>query len=176
MTTEKLTTYKGFDIGFKCRGYQFTMGATHTHEGDVKACCSGFHSCKSPLEVFNYYAPGASVYARTEASGTLSQELSGDSKVASSELTVTAQVTIADLASAHIQFVKSNLIADANPQAHATGDRSAASNTGDRSAASNTGNRSAASNTGYQSAASNTGYRSAASNTGYQSAASNTGN
>ncbi len=186
---EVVTAYKGFKQDLTCRSYQFEIGGTYKHDGEVEACASGFHSCEYPLDVFGYYAPGDSRFAIVKASGQLSRH-DDDSKIASATLVVEAEISMPTMISRAIDWIMARLDNSVEQTvvgdtASNTGNRSAASNTGDYSAASNTGNRSAASNTGYQSAASNTGdysaasntgNRSAASNTGYQSAASNTGN
>ncbi|OWJ36774.1 DUF7666 domain-containing protein, partial [Pseudomonas aeruginosa] len=166
---EVVTAYKGFKQDLTCRGYQFEIGGTYKHEGEVEACASGFHSCEYPLDVFGYYAPGESRFAIVKASGQLSRH-GDDSKIASATLVVEAEISMPTMISRAIDWIMARL--DSSVEQTVAGDT--ASNTGNRSAASNTGNQSAASNTGYQSAASNTGYQSAASNTGYQSAASNT--
>ncbi|MFU6638265.1 hypothetical protein ACM782_14035 [Pseudomonas aeruginosa] len=185
---EVVTAYKGFKQDLTCRGYQFEIGGTYKHEGEVEACASGFHSCEYPLDVFGYYAPGESRFAIVKASGQLSRH-DDDSKIASATLVVEAEISMPTMISRAIDWIMSKVdksveqtvvgetASNTGYQSAAsnTGNRSAASNTGDCSAASNTGNRSAASNTGDCSAASNTGYRSAASNTGNRSAASNTG-
>ncbi|MGQ9984485.1 DUF7666 domain-containing protein, partial [Pseudomonas aeruginosa] len=167
---EIVTAYKGFKQDLTCRGYQFEIGGTYKHEGEVEACASGFHSCEYPLDVFGYYAPGDSRFAIVKASGQLSRH-DDDSKIASATLVVEAEISMPTMISRAIDWIMARL--DSSVEQTVAGDT--ASNTGNRSAASNTGNQSAASNTGYQSAASNTGYQSAASNTGDHSAASNTG-
>ncbi|OTK00337.1 DUF7666 domain-containing protein [Pseudomonas aeruginosa] len=186
---EVVTAYKGFKQDLTCRGYQFEIGGTYKHEGEVEACASGFHSCEYPLDVFGYYAPGESRFAIVKASGQLSRH-DDDSKIASATLVVEAEISMPTMISRALDWIMSKVDKSVEQTvvgetasntgdysaASNTGDYSAASNTGYQSAASNTGDYSAASNTGYQSAASNTGNRSAASNTGYQSAASNTGN
>ncbi|HFL6273861.1 TPA: hypothetical protein ACG4OC_000322 [Pseudomonas aeruginosa] len=177
---EVVTAYKGFKQDLTCRGYQFEIGGTYKHEGEVKACASGFHSCEYPLDVFGYYTPGESRFAIVKASGQLSRH-DDDSKIASATLVVEAEISMPTMISRALDWIMSKVDKSVEQTvvggtASNTGYQSAASNTGDYSAASNTGNRSAASNTGYQSAASNTGYQSAASNTGDYSAASNTGN
>ncbi|KSL91589.1 hypothetical protein APA59_26635 [Pseudomonas aeruginosa] len=176
---EVVTAYKGFKQDLTCRGYQFEIGGTYKHEGEVEACASGFHSCEYPLDVFGYYAPGESRFAIVKASGQLSRH-DDDSKIASATLVVEAEISMPTMISRAIDWIMSKVDKSVEQTvvgetASNTGDYSAASNTGNRSAASNTGNRSAASNTGDYSAASNTGNRSAASNTGNRSAASNTG-
>ncbi|OVZ15327.1 hypothetical protein CDO38_31305 [Pseudomonas aeruginosa] len=177
---EVVTAYKGFKQDLTCRGYQFEIGGTYKHEGEVEACASGFHSCEYPLDVFGYYAPGESRFAIVKASGQLSRH-DDDSKIASATLVVEAEISMPTMISRAIDWIMSKVDKSVEQTvvgetASNTGDYSAASNTGYRSAASNTGDYSAASNTGDRSAASNTGYRSAASNTGDYSAASNTGN
>ncbi len=176
---EVVTAYKGFKQDLTCRGYQFEIGGTYKHEGEVEACASGFHSCEYPLDVFGYYAPGESRFAIVKASGQLSRH-DDDSKIASATLVVEAEISMPTMISRAIDWIMSKIDKSVEQTvvggtASNTGYQSAASNTGYQSAASNTGYQSAASNTGYQSAASNTGDYSAASNTGYQSAASNTG-
>ncbi|WGX65976.1 hypothetical protein P7I96_18400 [Pseudomonas aeruginosa] len=176
---EVVTAYKGFKQDLTCRGYQFEIGGTYKHEGEVEACASGFHSCEYPLDVFGYYAPGESRFAIVKASGQLSRH-GDDSKIASATLVVEAEISMPTMISRALDWIMSKVDKSVEQTvvggtASNTGDYSAASNTGNYSAASNTGNYSAASNTGYQSAASNTGYQSAASNTGDYSAASNTG-
>ncbi len=176
---EVVTAYKGFKQDLTCRGYQFEIGGTYKHEGEVEACASGFHSCEYPLDVFGYYAPGESRFAIVKASGQLSRH-DDDSKIASATLVVEAEINMPTMISRAIDWIMARLDSSVEQTvvgdtASNTGDYSAASNTGDQSAASNTGDYSAASNTGDYSAASNTGDYSAASNTGNRSAASNTG-
>ncbi|MDF9695469.1 hypothetical protein P1I30_005120 [Pseudomonas aeruginosa] len=156
-----MTAYKGFKQDLTCRGYQFEIGGTYKHEGEVEACASGFHSCEYPLDVFGYYAPGESRFAIVKASGQLSRH-DDDSKIASATLVVEAEISMPTMISRAIDWIMSKV--DKSVEQTVVG-----------GTASNTGYQSAASNTGYQSAASNTGYYSAASNTGDYSAASNTG-
>ncbi|HHH9668593.1 TPA: hypothetical protein ACQQV9_004727 [Yersinia enterocolitica] len=184
MSKETVITFKGFDQKLQCRGYQFEIGKTFTHEGKVEACGSGFHACEAPFDVFGYYSPANSRYAVTESFGTIDREEDGDTKIASASITITAELTLPQFIQRGIDWIWSKVDKSLEQQimngdrsaATNTGDQSAATNTGDRSAATNTGDRSAATNTGDRSAATNTGNRSAATNTGYQSAATNTGN
>ena len=157
-----MKSYKGFDKDLKCRGFQYELGKTYELDKPVKVCNQGFHACEIPLEVFDYYAPAESRFCEVEQSGDISKS-EDDSKVASSKITIGAEIGIPGLAKAHVEWVKSNI------KSEKTKDK-------DNSAATNTGNRSAATNTGYMSAATNTGDMSAATNTGYMSAATNTGN
>ncbi len=167
---EVVTAYKGFKQDLTCRGYQFEIGGTYKHEGEVKACASGFHSCEYPLDVFGYYAPGESRFAIVKASGKLSRH-DDDSKIASATLVVEAEINMPTMISRAIDWIMSKV--DKSVEQTVVGET--ASNTGNGSAASNTGYRSAASNTGYRSAASNTGNYSAAEVSGKESVAASLG-
>ena len=175
MTEEnkEIIAYKGFGSDWKCRGHQYEIGKTYEHEGKVEACKSGFHSCEYPLDVFSYYAPSESKFAVVKAGGEISKG-DDDSKIASTKITIEAELNIPKLVQKAVDFIMGK-INWTNKQSN-TGDRSAATNTGYRSAATNTGDQSAATNTGNWSAATNTGNWSAATNTGNWSAATNTGN
>ncbi|HBO3142276.1 TPA: hypothetical protein L4S02_000912 [Pseudomonas aeruginosa] len=160
---EVVTAYKGFKQDLTCRGYQFEIGGTYKHEGEVEACASGFHSCEYPLDVFGYYAPGDSRFAIVKASGQLSRH-DDDSKIASATLVVEAEISMPTMISRAIDWIMARL--DSSVEQTVAGDT--ASNTGNRSAASNTGNRSAASNTGDYSAAEVSGKESVAASLGIE--------
>ena len=177
-----IQAWKGFNKDLKCRDFQYSVGETYQHEGEVKACGSGFHACEHPLNVFSYYAPAVSRFCRVELSGAISREEDGDTKVASAVIKIGAEITIPELVSDAVKYVfdkakwlkKSHTEKDGTA-ASATGYQGAASATGRYGAASATGDQGAASATGDQGAASATGYQGAASATGYQGAASATG-
>ena len=154
MDQQKITAYKGFDHNLQCRGFQFELQQTYTHEGKVKACESGFHACEYPLATFGYYAPAESRYADVSLSGQMHSD--GSDKIAAASITINAELRIPELIQRAIAWITERC----NPAkaAYATGDQSASSVTG------------------YQSASSVTGYRSASSVTGYRSAAVSTGN
>ena len=164
--------YKGMDANMQCRGFQYEVGKEYETDEAV-ACETGFHACEYPLDVINYYAPAESRYAVVEQSGKISKS-GEDTKVASTKIKIVAEIGIAGLVKAAIEYTKTR--AKEEPGGHATGNQGAASATGDHGAASATGYRGAASATGYQGAASATGDRGAASATGNQGAASATGN
>lgn len=149
---EVVTAYKGFKQDLTCRGYQFEIGGTYKHEGEVEACASGFHSCEYPLDVFGYYAPGESRFAIVKASGQLSRH-GDDSKIASATLVVEAEISMPTMISRALDWIMSKV--DKSVEQTVVG--GTASNTGDYSAASNTGNQSAAEVSGKESVAASLG-------------------
>ena len=151
---ETITSYKGFDQNWKCRGYQYEFGKTFEHKGNVSPCNSGFHACEYPLDVFRYYAPAESRFAVVQQSGTIARH-NEDSKVASSSLTLSVEIDIPGLIEAAIAYT----MAQVKPADGAT-------NTTDRGAASNSGESGVASNSGFSGVASNSGNSGVASNSG----------
>ncbi|MEX4637589.1 hypothetical protein MY702_07415 [Haemophilus influenzae] len=166
---KEIIAYKGFKQDWTCRGYQYEVGKTYEHKGNVKACESGFHACEYPLDVLSYYSPAVSKFAVVKMSGETSKD-SDDTKIASAKITIETEINLPEMIKKAVEWIKGKVDWDAAKVSN-TGDQSAATNTGDRSAATNTGDQSAATNTGYWSAATNTGDRSAATNTGDQSVA-----
>ena len=160
-----MIVYKGTDKDMKCRGFQFDLGKEYVEE-EAKLCDKGFHGCEYPLDVFAHYAPADSRFFVADLDGVTDEE-KGDSKRAGTKIKLRAEIGIAGIVKAAVEYIKERAESSDNQ----TGDCSAATNTGNRSAATNTGNRSAATNTGDCSAATNTGYCSAATNTGNCSAA-----
>ena len=47
--------YKVFKPDWTCRGFQYEVGKTYTHEGIIGLCSSGFHFCKNLVNCFDYY-------------------------------------------------------------------------------------------------------------------------
>ena len=165
--------YKGFDKDLKCRGFQYEIGKTY-EEPTAELCEKGFHACEYPLYVFEYYSPGnMSRYCEVDLDEVSGKKDVEDSKRCGKKIAVKAEIDIAGLVKAAVDYTMEKAIPENSE--HATGDQSAASATGDRSAASATGWQSAASTTGRWSVASTTGRLSAASATGDRSAASATG-
>ena len=182
-----MIVYKGTDKDMKCRGFQFDLGKEYVEE-EAKLCSKGFHGCEYPLDVFSYYSPANSRFFEADLDG-VTDEKEDDSKRAGTKIKLRAEIGIAGIVKAAVEYIKEKAESSKNQTGNCsvatntgtcsvttnTGDRSAATNTGNCSAATNTGDRSAATNTGNCSAATNTGDRSAATNTGYCSAATNTG-
>ena len=156
-TEAVINSIKGFDRDLKCRGFQFEIGKTYEHAGEVIVCKSGFHAVEGhPLEVFGYYQPARCRYTEAQQSGALSRS-DGDSKVASARITIGVELHLHGLIQRAVKWVFDGAKPEEGSQA--TGVQGAASSTGYQGAASSTGNYGAASSTGVQGAASSTGYQ-----------------
>ena len=107
-----MKAYKGFDKDLKCRGYQYEIGKTY-EEPKAELCKSGFHACKVPLDVLEYYSPANSRYCEVDLDG-VSDEQSDDSKVAGSKIKIGAEIGIPGLVKAHVEWVKSNITNEHN--------------------------------------------------------------
>ena len=166
---KEIIAYKGFNQDWTCRGYQYEVGKTYVHKGDVKAYGSGFHACEYPLDVLSYYSPAVSKFAVVKMSGETSKD-SDDTKIASAKITIETEINLPEMVKKAVEWIKGKVDWDA-AKVFNTGDQSVATNTGYRSVATNTGDQSAATNTGDQSVATNTGDQSAATNAGDQSVA-----
>ena len=165
--------YKGFDKDLKCRDFQYEIGKTY-EEPTADLCEKGFHACEYPLDVLRYYAPGnMSRYCEVDLDEVSDKKSSEDSKRCGKKIAVKAEIGIAGLVKAAVEYTMEKAIPENSE--HATGWQGAASATGEQGAASATGLQGAASATGEQGAASATGWQGAASATGEQGAASATG-
>ena len=47
--------YKVFNPDWTCRGFQYEVGKTYKHEGNIGLCKAGFHFCQKIVDCFNYY-------------------------------------------------------------------------------------------------------------------------
>jgi hypothetical protein len=86
--------YKGFDKNFKCRGFQYEVGKTYIHEGEITLCKAGFHYCEDPLDIFKHYSPqwGAR-YCLVTPGGTIKHDLVNNKSVAS-KITIEQEVSL----------------------------------------------------------------------------------
>ena len=72
--------YKVFNSDWTCIGFQYQVGQTYTHDGDIGMCSSGFHFCRIAADCFNYYSfDPMNKVAEVEAIGDV--ESSGDKSV-----------------------------------------------------------------------------------------------
>ena len=133
-----MKTYKGFNKNMTCRGFQYEEGKEYKTEKAV-ACETGFHACEYPLDCFNDYSPNDSVFHEVEQDGDISKR-NDDTKVASTKIKIGAEINIAGLVKAAIEYTLKRV----NPEAKSNEDYGASSATGDYGASSATGYKGAA--------------------------------
>ena len=132
---KKMITYKGTDQDMKCHGgFQYELGKKYEDDGAIRCGGSGYHSCKVPLDVFQYFAPNKSQYFICEAGGIVDED-NKDSKIASSELILKAEIGIPGLVKAHIDYVKSHTTTEHTDPERATAGDCGAATAGDYGAA-----------------------------------------
>ena len=106
MEKEKIIAYKGFDNNLCCRGFQFKIGEEYEQQGEIKCCENGFHACTNPFDVLNYYdVNGKNRFCQVEQYGTIDKN-NEDTKQASSKIKIKAEIGMAGLFKAGIEWIK----------------------------------------------------------------------
>ena len=105
MSKNVIKSYKGFDKDMKCRDFQYEVGKEYDMDGEIKCCNRGFHACKSPLEVWDYYDMLNSRYAEVEQSGKIDEE-ENSTKVCSSHIKIKAELKLADIINIGVEWLK----------------------------------------------------------------------
>ena len=139
-----MLVYKGTNKDMRCRGLQYEIGKPVEANGDISMCNNGLHACEMPLDVLNYYPPCSSRYFVGVLDG-VSDEQSDDSKRVGRKLELKAELNIAGLIKAQINYVRERTTPEGET---ATGIQGAASATGNLGAASATGKNSVSVSTG----------------------------
>ena len=102
-----MKVYKGTDKDMKCRGFQYKLGEKVVSDDAIRCGDKGFHSCEAPLDVLKYYPlRNGNRYFVAEADGKIDMASGGDSKLASSELTLKAEIKLTDLVKAHFEYTR----------------------------------------------------------------------
>ena len=87
--------YKVFNPDWTCRGFQYEVGKTYKHEGDIGLCKAGFHFCQKISDCFNYYDfDSNNKVAEVEAVGLVETE---NDKSVTDELTIIKEITWAEM-------------------------------------------------------------------------------
>ena len=66
--------FKGFNEDLTCRGFQYEIGKTYKHNGEVELCRSGFHFCRKLEDVHNFYNLKTSRICEIEAKGKIDDD------------------------------------------------------------------------------------------------------
>lgn len=105
MSENVITSYKGFDKNMQCHGFQYEVGKEYEMDREIKCCNRGFHACKSPLEVWDYYDMLNSRFAEVEQSGKIDEE-EKSTKVCSSHIKIKAELKLADIINIGVEWLK----------------------------------------------------------------------
>ena len=105
MSEKVIKSYKGFDKNMQCRGFQYEVGKEYEMDGEIKCCNRGFHACKYPLEVWDYYDMLNSRFAEVEQSGKIDEE-EKSTKVCSSHIKIKAELKLADIINIGVEWLK----------------------------------------------------------------------
>ena len=167
-----MKAYKGFDKNMRCRGFQFKEGKTYKEER-AELCKAGFHACENPIDVFQYYAPGKSVFREVELED-VSEMREKDSKVCGKKIKIGAEISLRDMIRAGVKIdIQTAKAATSGNYSHAatSGDSSPAATSGYSSHAATSGNSSPAATSGDSSHAATSGNYSPAATSGKESIA-----
>ena len=105
----KITTYKGFNKDWTCRGFQYSVGGNY-HTDRAAVCLTGFHACKNPIDVLRYYHNYDSRYAVVEQTGILAYS-NEHTKVASSDIRVKGEISCSQLCMEGINYIHRQCLA-----------------------------------------------------------------
>ena len=170
--SEKIIAYKGMNADMTCRGKQYEVGKTY-HEDKAVCCNAGMHACENPLDVLHYYplSDGIRIF-KVECGGDISREDGKDTKLACTELTVEAEIKIADMVKLGVKAVMDRVSKNVKGTKNkASGDCS----TGAASGYWSTGAASGSCSTGAASGYKSTGAASGSCSTGAASGSCSTG-
>ena len=103
----EMNVYKGTDKDMKCRGFQYELGVTVMSDDAIRCGGNGFHSCEAPFDVLRYYPnkDGNRFFVAT-AGGKIDRTDADDSKIASSEITLDAEISFDELRMAQIEYTR----------------------------------------------------------------------
>ena len=110
-----MKAYKGFNRDMTCRDFKYEEGKEYTTP-KAKCCSTGFHACEYPLDCLDYYNPGnGSVYHEVELDGDIDHD-GCDTKVAATKIKIGAQLSIAGLVKAAIDYTKKRIKREAKAE------------------------------------------------------------
>jgi hypothetical protein len=181
-----LTGYKAFREDLTCcpegKPFQFEIGQTYRHEGEVKACRSGFHAVTgNPLAIFKYYPPAGTRFCQVEISGATDTDDGGE-KTAAEILTVGKEIGLTQIILDAVKWVQDRakpidgeFTAEKATSVKSDKHGGAATASGPWGAATASGDGGAATASGIRGAATASGLRGAATASGWQGAATASG-
>ncbi len=82
--------FKGFNEDLTCRGFQYEIGKTYKHNGEVELCRSGFHFCRKLKDVYQFYNLKTSRICEIVADGKI---IDDDKKSVCSRMRIVREVS-----------------------------------------------------------------------------------
>jgi hypothetical protein len=165
-TPEIIIGYKGFDKDFKCKDLQYEVGATFTHNGDIKLCNSGLHFVENPFDILNYYPLIGSKFAVVEAS-EISDETESDSKRVAKSLTIKSELNLDGLIKAGWKFIFEKVSKPSNNNSATSGNGAHSATSGDGAHSATSGNYAHSATSGYGAHSATSGNRANSATSGY---------
>ena len=102
-----MKVYKGTDKNMQCRGKQYELGKKEIDDGAIRCGDKGYHSCEAPFDVLRHYPNiNGNRFFEAEAGGKIDKKENGDTKLASSELTLKSEINFAGLVKAQIEYTR----------------------------------------------------------------------
>ena len=102
--TNKIISFKAFDLDLKCRGFQFKVGKEYSEKGEISSCINGFHACENPFDVLDFYSLVDSRFCEVEQSGKIDK---ADKKIASEKITIKAEINLCGFIKACFEYINS---------------------------------------------------------------------
>ena len=107
--------FKGFNKDLSCRGFQYEAGKTYEEES-ADLCNRGFHACEKPVDCFNHYAPGESVFREVELEDVSDQRSNDDTKIVGKKITIGAEIGIPEICKLTFEYVKQHCTNEHNAE------------------------------------------------------------
>jgi len=199
-----INAFKAFDKNLQCKGFQYEIGKSYSISNDKKIVrCGdhGFHACENPLDVLHYYNLIGSRFATVEMSGSIDKDAKFDSKIASRNIKIKAEVNFEYFIKASIIFIfgtwfkktideiksdKKTVNASSGYCAKnassgycatnaSSGDESTNASSGDESTNASSGDRSTNASSGARSTNASSGYCATNASSGYESTNASSG-
>ena len=95
--------FKAFKKGLICKDIKFEEGKTYETD-KAKICQSGFHLCRNPLDVLDYYDLCESEFAEAEALGKIDTHKE-DSKIATTKIKIGMKLSLKAFIEASVNFL-----------------------------------------------------------------------
>ena len=109
-----ITAFKAFNEDFTCRSFQYEVGKNYHMDGEIVICKRGFHACKNPLDIFDYYPIFNSKIAIVKLWGDVDLQLGIDhsamkiynGKLCASDIYIEKELNYTDLIQYFMNFAK----------------------------------------------------------------------